>query len=418
MHRRSLIPHIALIVTAFAGTAYAKPKVAVLGLEVIDDGSNLAASATLRAKQLTDRLRDQAQRQAGKFELAPNSDKDLLEMKLLSNCSDEAQTCMAEIGRELKADKLIYGKIERRNNGYEVSLKLLDTQDGAVDKTSSHTVPFADSNPDKLRSHASRMYHLLTGEQELGTIVVRVGNATSGVVYLDGRIRTKLAGGSATIHDVSAGRHAVAIDASGFRRYSRNITVASGRSSMLDITLTGDSAAASAARPGGVYRALAWAGGAVTLGSAGALTYFGLRKIDQEDKKDAAVREVQGLPPDDPRRVEYTQVIGDPDDETENVCIPARAYDGTSEDIRAIAGYCENGLDSAKLVNYVFIPATIAAGLATSFFIYKGYISPGSSPSHERTGTTSRRKKRSGPIVTVQPIIGPDGAAGSVRIEF
>src|SRR5262245_63661808 len=111
MVRPALSVLVALMVTSTAAAAQAKPKIAILGLEVIDDGS-MTANTTLRAKQVTDRIREQAQRRSGRFQLAPNSNKNLLEMKLLSNCSDEAHSCMAEIGRELQADKLVYGKIE------------------------------------------------------------------------------------------------------------------------------------------------------------------------------------------------------------------------------------------------------------------------------------------------------------------
>src|SRR5688572_13952644 len=49
MSRRALMLLVALLVTSTATAAQAKPKIAILGLEVIDDGS-MTANTTLRAK--------------------------------------------------------------------------------------------------------------------------------------------------------------------------------------------------------------------------------------------------------------------------------------------------------------------------------------------------------------------------------
>src|SRR5687767_760777 len=71
-------------------TSQAKPKVAVLGLEVAGQSAT-DPKATGTAKELTRELRREAARPNGPFEPAPNSNKDLLEMKLLSDCSDEGK---------------------------------------------------------------------------------------------------------------------------------------------------------------------------------------------------------------------------------------------------------------------------------------------------------------------------------------
>ncbi len=95
---------------SYQGVAQAKPTIAVLGLEVIDNG-NVDKETTRAAQRLAQELRVQAKRPNGKFAFAPNSEKDLLELKLLSGCSDEGRSCMAEIGVELGADRLLYGKL-------------------------------------------------------------------------------------------------------------------------------------------------------------------------------------------------------------------------------------------------------------------------------------------------------------------
>ncbi len=412
MIRRPTLLLAAIGVIAIARPALAKPKVAVLGIEVVDDGGNMAASTTLRAKNLTDRLRDQPQRPSGKYELAPNSNKDLLEMKLLSNCSDEGHACMADIGRELKADKLIYGKIERQKSGFLVSLKLLDVASAGLDKTSRRRIGFDDSSREKLANHASALYRSLTGEPELGTIAVRVRNTEKGTVYLDGEIRTSLAAGSATLRDVPEGAHTLAIEAEGYRMYSREVSVGRGKTESVELSLK-HSSAGGGGRPGGGYRKLAWVSGALTIGSAAGLTWFGTQVWKTEDKKNELFDTVDAS--GGSREAMFKAVVPEGVDDACKPAQDARAGGESNTDVLELADICDDGQHNRDLVNYAFIPATVVTGLATAFFVYKGYIAGNSS---ENESTVARRKKKRAPIVSVEPVIGPTGAMTSLKIEF
>src|SRR5262245_56426364 len=144
-------------VTAFARVSHARPKLAVLGLEVTGD-SAMDPKSTEAAKALTRELRREANRPNGSFELAPNSNKDLLEMKLLSDCSDEGRRCMSEIGKQLKAERLLYGKLERKKGGYSVSLRLLDTEKGELVNQTSDVIPLSDITVVGLQRRARSLY--------------------------------------------------------------------------------------------------------------------------------------------------------------------------------------------------------------------------------------------------------------------
>ena len=72
----------------------------LLGLEVKQTGSKVDMNTPKLAKRLTDGLRKRAAMARGDFSLAPNSNKDLLEMKLLGNCDDEGAGCMATKWKE------------------------------------------------------------------------------------------------------------------------------------------------------------------------------------------------------------------------------------------------------------------------------------------------------------------------------
>jgi len=424
MNRRALIPLLAFIATLgiAAAPALAKPKVAVLGLEVIDDGS-MDARTTLRGKQLSEKLREQAGRGSGKFELAPNSNKDLLEMKLLSNCSDEAHSCMAQIGQELGADKLIYGKIERQQNGYFVSLKMLDTKTAKLGKTSNHVIPFSDHQADRLAGHAATLYRRLTGEPALGALVLKVKNADKGTVYLDGEIRTSLAAGSATIRDVSEGKHTISIESDGYVRFSKEVSVSGGKSQELSIKLK----AADGANGGegrGLYKGLAWTGAAVAVAGGTGLVVTGVSFLSAEnehDRKVGGVRDALGL--DNCSKPEVMCSAMQEEEEQakqqafqDDACESARNSSSSDDEVNEFIKNCDKGEKNAFRFNFVALPVTIVGALAAGYFGYKGYFSSGDDALERRTA--SKRKKKPKRRVKIEPLFGPDGVAASVRVEF
>src|SRR6186713_2084649 len=111
-----------LLLAMLSSVASAKPKIAILGLEVI---GSLDPDQVKLAKQLTNGLRERASAGTGPFELAPNSDKELVDEKLMNNCGTEALICMAPIGLAMKADYLMWGKIEKVDKGFHVTIKLI-----------------------------------------------------------------------------------------------------------------------------------------------------------------------------------------------------------------------------------------------------------------------------------------------------
>src|SRR5207302_6127239 len=126
MRAISLVCLSLALLAGAARAAHAKPTIAILGLEVVDNGGGVDEKSTKVAKDLTEALRARAKVGTGPYTLAPGSDKDLLEMKLLSGCDNEATPCMASMGTELAADKLLYGKVEKEQTGFQITLRLLD----------------------------------------------------------------------------------------------------------------------------------------------------------------------------------------------------------------------------------------------------------------------------------------------------
>src|SRR5260370_25628303 len=106
--------------------------VAVLGLEPIDVPEALA-------QQLTDALRQRASSTGG---VRMVQGKDLIEVKMVFGCDGELPACMAQAGKTLGADKLLYGTVKKgpSKTTVTVALKLLDVKTAVVEKFVNDTV--------------------------------------------------------------------------------------------------------------------------------------------------------------------------------------------------------------------------------------------------------------------------------------
>ena len=428
MIRQTLASSVFILLFLLCGTAAAgKPTIAILGLEVIDDGSGIEPKTTQFSKELTEELRKRPKAGTGPYALAPGSDKDLLEMKLLSGCESEGKDCMANIGADLAADRLLYGKVEKRSNGYQVSLKLLNVGAKTFERSISDIVPFGEATGANLASWGKKLYAKLTGATDQGTLVVKA-NVDRGTVYLDEQVKGNLSGGTARVAGLSEGKYKLAIEAEGHLRYEANVDVGGGGETVHEAELEknaindgkggGDGigpggseiitgSVSTDERPGGGYRAMFWTSLVLTAGSATGLTVFGLKvRGDDEEAKEAAIRAWQddtGMQLD----------IGD-------ACGDASGRLGGSPPspdlLQNVDDKCKKGERDALITN-VFIGTTAVAAVATVFFYYKGYIASKQS-TESANKTVMKRKKKSGPSLTFQPGVGPTEVTAGLRITF
>ena len=82
---------LALALGGVSGRAWAggKPPIAILGLEVYDNGSGIDPETTRAAKDLTEALRDRAKAGTGPY-TPVGGEKELIDEKLINNCDSEA----------------------------------------------------------------------------------------------------------------------------------------------------------------------------------------------------------------------------------------------------------------------------------------------------------------------------------------
>jgi hypothetical protein len=146
---------------------------AVLGLEVV---GAVDLDSVRVARELTAALRAHAA--SGPYTIAPNSDQELIDLKLIHDCPDERKACMAKIGRALHTKHLLYGHVERKSGaaggrGYQVSLRLLNVDDGQLGSWTSF-IPASETSGTKLAEWGRRGHEQLLVSSRPETITDRV----------------------------------------------------------------------------------------------------------------------------------------------------------------------------------------------------------------------------------------------------
>ncbi len=393
---------LALLSTTFlistATIAQAKPSVAVLGLEVVDDGGGLDAKTAKLATDLTNSLRKRASVGAGPFRLAPNSKKDLLEMKLLNSCANEARSCMAAIGKELKADRLIYGKIERRKNGYQVTLKLLDVTTKKMERSTTELIQLDDTDKAAVNKWSRRLYNRLTGVPDQGSLKVKT-NAQAGTVFINGDVKGTLAGGTVQISGLPEGNHEIRIEAEGYEPFSGEVTISGGSAEEIDVTLTpkgsiGPEKPKKPKKPGSLERKLFWTTAVLTAAGATAFTITGLNVRSLEDDK---LVEIERVNP----------TLSTPLDDVD------ACEDAEARNIASVLDICKKGQSRATITN-VLIGTTVLTAAAAGYFYYKGYVKAGKSKSTESASKQSSDET----VVKITPAVSPNYVGAGIQIEF
>ena len=200
---------------------------AVLGIEPLDGvPDTLAADAT-------DALR---QRVAASHDYKLLQGKDLVEVKLVFACPDEAPACLSQAGKSLGASKLIFGNIKKSAGDYQITLKLLDVNRAVVESFVTDTIPKQRADASALRQQASGWLAKLSGHGD-GSISVRA-NFPGAVVSLDGTRVGVTGSAPVVISDVAPGRHEVSVEKSGYTTTKQEFTLAAGQSLPLTLGLS------------------------------------------------------------------------------------------------------------------------------------------------------------------------------------
>ena len=414
-----------LLLLGLGSRAWAgKPPIAILGLEVYDNGGGIDPETTKAAKELTAALRDRAKAGTGPF-TPVQGEKELIDEKLLNNCDSEAPTCMATIGSGLGAEVLMYGKIEKATQSgqwvYKVSIKLLSVPRKQLTASTVETVPVSDATGVKVQTYARTWYSKLAGAGSGGTLVVRA-NIDRGTVILDEDMKGTLASGTLTLTGVAEGRHTLAVEATrDYQRYEAQISVRSGETTTQNVTMVAMPRKVADMQPketitreGTVTqpppRTNLWKPVfyGTTVATAGGVT-FSLVELF----KGRSNGNISGTSP-------FVQAVGTPDGTgkksvTSDQCGSSKVTDFASAnpmdpDLRRFTDACNNF--KYQKIGWV-VSGVLGAALIGSF--YMAYIRDSGDAEVRRTAAGGHRKRRE---LVVTPVVTPDGGGATLRFDW
>ncbi len=395
----------ALFLIALTGsTALAnKPTVAILGLEVVDP-SGIDATSTSVARDLTEGLRARAKAGTGPYQLAIGSDKELIDEKLIHNC-DESIGCMAEIGKNLGANYLIYGRLEKKPEGYVVTINLLNVDKKKMEKAKS-PLTITQKEPAAIATAARKAYNDLTGTTELGTLVI-TANAERGTVLLDDEVKGNLNSGTITLTGLKEGRYRLAVEADGYQRSQEIVvTIRSGESATQQVTLVAgkkddlkhEYTGTTSASKSNIWKPIF----GVTLAAGVGLGGFSLYSWLEWRKAKDSITLVDPQPK-----------VGDKDCSGGKFTEPRGGEDLDTDQVTAMRRAC-------RYLNYN-IKSGIAAGAIGVLVVGSAYMAffRGSSETRPAPapGTASRRVRKK-PQFSVTPVVSVDGGGATFQIDW
>ena len=383
MHSRrvlSVLPFLALLSAAPGRAAEADSPTVVLGLEA------LGGSPDSIAAEITDALRQRVAAAKG-FQLLQG--KDLVEVKLVFACPDEAPACMSQAGKSLGASKLIFGNVKQAGSDYQVTLKLLDVSRAVVEAFTTDMIPKKRADPSGLRSLAPGWMTKLTGKGG-GAITVRA-NFPDAAVSLDGTHVGTTGSSPVVINDVAPGKHEVAVEKSGYTTTKQEFSLAAGQSLPLNLTLSPVSVEVPRPESGAVAALQEGPGEPLDDGGAHALTRTGFWVAVVGTLASASLALRFGL---DIREVNKQ-------------LDPYRGRDLSQTELKTVHDLTTEGHQD-ELLQWVFVGLTGAFAVAGGVLLYKGYLS--TEKAHEGSQSASNHGLRIFPTASA--------SAGGIIAEF
>jgi PEGA domain len=230
----SLIATAALFFLSSRVLASDNPTVSVLGIETSDGVPDSVAVA------MTDALRQRMSTMSG-YRLVQG--RDLVEVKLVFSCSDEAPACMGQAAKSLGASLLIFGSVKKAGaDAYSVTLKLFDADKEVVQSWTTDQFSRAQAMGPALLGPVQKWIATLTGQSLPGTLHLQ-GGVVGAAVAVDGISAGVMGAGGLTIASVAAGQHEIAVTKTGYLPVNKTVTLSAGDTRQIAIAMTAEAPA-------------------------------------------------------------------------------------------------------------------------------------------------------------------------------
>lgn len=407
MRYRGFWALVATLVALWGPAASAAPRLAVLGVEPKDEGDSRSQQKTAAlAKALTDSLRARAGREGSGYELTPNAQKELMELKLLSDCLDENADCMAAIGRDLGTDLVLYGQLQKKATGYDVSLRSITVGTRATGELKlERSLSAAEATEEGMKKLAPEVFpDAEPAAPAHETALIVETNVGEGTIYVNGAPRGVVTPKKTTIiRGLPPGNVLLAVDSPGYQRTEVTVEIRDGQAARAAITLEPAVAPPPLAPPveqpvahergGGTARVLFWTSLVATGAGITAFTITGLKVRSIEKEQDDAIA-----------KFDYSKNgVQFPND----ACAEAK-NDGNPK----LVDICDRGKSMATITN-VLIGVTAVTAVATAIFYWRGYLAEDAKPREAQA-----RGKPPGRRLVVSPEIYQGGGGVGAVIQF
>ena len=356
------------------------PATAVLGLEPIDTPGALADAISEQLRQKVAAARD----------LRLVSGKDLVELKLVFSCADEAASCIAQAGKRLDAQKLIYGSIKKIGDDYAVWLKLFDVRKEKIETWLTETLTKRQTDVPGLKAATARWFAKLTGRpMNTGTVQI-TANISGATISLDGIPAGSTGEQPLTISDVAPGKHELLVEKAGHAPAKQEFTLAAGQTVPVNLSLHRTSEGTGEPAPGFTvaqtertgagrdseatdgragYRTGFWVTLAAGLVSAGAAVKFGLDVVSVNKDLDQ-YRRYPCLP--------STVSPGGLCDAKGTTPLTALNQDQKNQ----VAKKTDEG-NRDQTLQWICVGVGSALGIASGYLLYKGYLDSDDEKGHK-----------------------------------
>ena len=202
--------------------------VAILGLEASEGVPDSVALG------VTDALRQRLSMLSG-YRLVQG--RDLVEVKLVFSCPDEAPACMGQAAKSLGASRLIFGAVKSAgSDSYSITLKLFDADKDVVESWTTDQLSRAQSSGTALYAPVQKWIATLTGQSLPGTLRL-LGGVVGASVTIDGGAAGVMGSGGLTIANVAAAKHEITVSKPGYTPAKKSVTLGSGETRDVTIEL-------------------------------------------------------------------------------------------------------------------------------------------------------------------------------------
>ncbi|MCC6751265.1 MAG: PEGA domain-containing protein [Deltaproteobacteria bacterium] len=390
------------------GRAHAQTAVAVLGVDPLDASVDVAGRVSTVLRELVTRTSG--------YRLVPG--KALDEIKLVFGCVDEADECMARVGRSLQAGKLLWGTVRRVGRGYQLGLKLLDVPTARVEKFVNEKLTAAEgAQPRRAVERLARAL-FVPGKGELTVTCaadeaqVTIGTEAVGTCSRERPISQRLL----------AGTYVVEVTKPGYRTFSQRVVVTGGQSARVEAVLERAEVAGpkvgvpvKPVTPEPEDRRSGWRGafftglaGTVALGVVILVT--GLSVLNLQNTKNDIVDNL--LLQHSRREITLEQ---EQKRAFENGDADACGFAGRFDELRQT---CDKGGTRATVVN-ILIGATAASAIVTAIFAYKAFAPRKKArPARTDDDSAAATDRPSAPRWVIAPQLSARGGSLGFLLQF